>query len=181
MRIISGTFRGRQLQPPKNLPVRPTTDFARTALFNILQHQFDLEDVSVIDLFAGTGAISLELVSRGCRDVVAVDKNRNCIQFISDTARSWKIQGLKVLKEDVLKFLPACPYKADIIFADPPYDMPDLALIPTLIFQHQLLRPGGLFILEHGDRLDFSNLQGFLEKRRYGSVNFSLFSNSPDS
>jgi 16S rRNA (guanine(966)-N(2))-methyltransferase RsmD len=175
MRIISGIFGGRQLYPPKNLPVRPTTDFARTALFNILQNRFDLEDISVIDLFAGTGAISVELASRGCRDIVAVDMNRNCVQFIQDTARSWEIKGLKVLKDDVLKFLGKCPYKADVIFADPPYDMPELQKIPEAVFRNELLRPGGLFILEHGDRQDFSSLPQFREKRRYGSVNFSLF------
>jgi len=175
MRIISGIYKGKVLYPPKNLPVRPTTDFARTGLFNILQHRFDLEEVSVIDLFAGTGSISLELASRGCRDIVSVDKYRGCTQFIQDTAKAWNIKGLKVIREDVFRFLQQCPYKADIIFADPPYDLETIADIPVIVFRKELLRPDGLLIIEHGDRTDLSAISQFTGQRRYGSVNFSLF------
>lgn len=175
MRIISGIHKGRTLHPPRNLPVRPTTDFARTALFNMLQHRFDLESISVIDLFAGTGAISLELASRGCRDITAVDKHRGCIDFIRKTATEWKIQGLRTVKEDVFRFLQDCSYNVDLVFADPPYDLPELVELPARILHKKILRPEGLFILEHGDRQDFSAQPGFSEHRRYGNVNFSIF------
>lgn len=175
MRIISGTFGGRILHPPKNLPVRPTTDYARTALFNILNHRLYFEDIAAIDLFAGTGAVSIELASRGCRDITSVDKHAGCTGFILQTIKAWDIKGIRCVKDEVFRFLEKCPYKADFIFADPPYELPDIEKIPALVFSRELLRPGGLLIVEHGDKTTLDQLPHFEEHRRYGNVNFSIF------
>lgn len=178
MRIISGSFGGRLLHPPKNLPVRPTTDFARTALFNILQHRYDLKQISVIDLFAGTGAVSIEFISRGCKDVTTVDKNPNCIKFIQETIKSWGVKNIRLIKDDVFRFIAQCNFSVDVIFADPPYDLENIDDIPLRIFEKNILKNNGLLIVEHGDKTDLSKIEHFIETRRYGNVNFSLFSNS---
>lgn len=175
MRIISGTLKGRVVQAPANLPVRPTTDFARTGLFNILSSRVDFDDITFLDLFCGTGIISFEMCSRGCKDVIAVDNNRNCIQFIQSTISSWKIQGMRVIKEDVFKFLNHSKYQSDIIFADPPYAIPEMKKLPGLIIKNQLVKPGGVFILEHGKEHSFEETPHFEEVRNYGNVNFSIF------
>ncbi len=175
MRIISGTLKGRTVQAPNHLPVRPTTDFARTGLFNILSSRIDFEDVNFIDLFCGTGVISYEMASRGCKDIIAVDNNRNCIQFVHQTIQNFKIQGMRAIKEDVFKFLEQSKYTSDIIFADPPYALYQLKSLPEIIIKHELVKPGGIFILEHGKEVSLEETPYFDEVRNYGNVNFSIF------
>jgi len=175
MRIISGQFRGRQLNAPSTLPVRPTTDFARTGLFNILNNRINFEEISAMDLFSGTGAISLEMASRGCKEIIAVDNNRNCIQFLQQTCVSWKATGIKTIKEDVFKYISFTQIKVDLVFADPPYVLKGIEEIPSIIIKNKVVKPKGLLILEHGDDCDFNNTPHFEEVRKYGNVNFSIF------
>lgn len=175
MRIISGSHKGRRIVAPKNLPVRPTTDRAKEALFNILRHRLDLYDAKALDLFAGIGSISLELISRGCTDVTAVDKHRDCTQFIERTAEELGMEGLRAIRSDVFVFAQRTPEKYDLIFADPPYDLLRSAELVDIIRQRALLNAGGLLIVEHGEDEDLSDVQGFEEHRRYGHVNFSIF------
>lgn len=175
MRIVSGTYRGRKIHPPSNLPVRPTTDFAKEALFNVLNNEIEYEDTRVLDLFAGTGNISFEFVSRGCRSVTAVDNHPRCVGFIHKTALELKAGGLFPLKANVLTFLKQTLDSWDLIFADPPYDLPQLALIPGLVFEGNALEEGGLFILEHPKKYSFADLEGFEQQRNYGEVNFTFF------
>jgi 16S rRNA (guanine966-N2)-methyltransferase len=175
MRIISGVYKGRIIQAPANLPVRPTTDFARTGLFNILNSRVEFPAISVLDLFSGTGAISLEMASRGCKDIMAVDNNRNCTQFLQKMIDTWKVPGIRIYKEDVFKFLRTTQIQVNLVFADPPYALPDLKEIPQLIIQNQVVKPGGLLILEHGSDQTFQHIGQFEEVRKYGHVNFSIF------
>lgn len=175
MRIISGQFKGRQLNAPSNLPVRPTTDFARTGLFNILNSRVDFNDITAMDLFSGTGSISLELASRGCREIIAVDNNRNCIQFLQQTCVAWKASGIKIIKEDVFKYISFTQIKVDLVFADPPYALKGIEEIPSIIIKNNVIKPQGLLILEHGDDQDFKDAPHFEEVRKYGNVNFSIF------
>ncbi len=179
MRIISGIYRGRRLSPPHNLPVRPTTDMAREALFNILYNSYDFEGLRVLDLFCGTGALSFEFISRGCEDVTAVDENSKCIDFIRKTATTWNTSGLQAFRAEVFRFLEHQEKAYDIIFADPPYSMKESLLLPALIYSRKLLAPGGRLIIEHPADLDFHDQQGFLEKRSYSRVQFSFFEFSP--
>lgn len=175
MRIISGSLKGRIIQAPSNLPVRPTTDFARTGLFNLLNSRVDIEDISVLDLFSGTGSISLEMASRGCKDIMAVDNNRNCVQFLKQTVENWKVPGIRIFKEDVFKFISSTKIKVDLIFADPPYALKNLKEIPDIIIKNNLVKPEGFLILEHGDEDSFLGTPHFTEVRKYGNVNFSIF------
>ena len=180
MRIISGKFKRRFITPPKDLPVRPTTDLARESLFNILLSKTALEGKTVLDLFSGTGAVSYEFMSRGCRSTLAVDANYKCVQFIKKTAGEFEMKELTTLKGDVFKFLERTSLRFDLIFADPPYDMETLDKLPDLIFQKDLLKKEGYFILEHPKVYDFSGHPNFLEHRKYGKVNFSFFMNQED-
>ncbi len=176
MRIISGTYRGKQIHPPKNFKARPTTDFAKENLFNILIHQFDLEALDILDLFAGTGSISYEFASRGVRSVVAVEINPAYFKFIQRTCSNLKLEQISVIKDDVFRYVRK-PYQAfDIIFADPPYDHPGLHELPDLIFSTEILNEDGLFILEHPASYSFTAHPRFLQQRKYGGVNFTLFS-----
>ncbi len=175
MRIIGGMHKGRVLQIPAKLPVRPTTDFAREAVFNIIQNQFDIPNISLLDLFAGTGAISLEMASRGCTDITAVDNHRGCIQFIQKTAQSWNLKGLKAIKEDVFRYIEKSTTNYHIVFADPPYALPNLSDLPDMLFKKKLVHPEGWLILEHGQEHSFENHPFFIQHRRYGNVNFSIF------
>jgi 16S rRNA (guanine966-N2)-methyltransferase len=175
MRIISGQFRGRQLNAPSSLPVRPTTDFARTGLFNILNSRIDFTEITAMDLFSGTGSISLELASRGCKEIISVDNNRNCIQFQQQTCLSWKASGIKTIKEDVFKYISFTQIKVDLVFADPPYALKGINEIPSIIIKNTVVKPGGLLILEHGDDQNFEGFPHFEEVRKYGNVNFSIF------
>lgn len=176
MRIISGEFKRRRFDVPKNIKARPTTDFARENLFNVLENQIDFDDINALDLFAGTGAISFELVSRGCAKVVSVEMHNIQYNFIVKVMNELKTDKLLPIRGDVFKFINSSREKFDFIFADPPYDLKELDKIPDLIFKQDLLAEEGLFVLEHSKNNDFSAMPQFLEKRVYGSVNFSFFS-----
>lgn len=178
MRIISGKYRGRHLSPPKNISARPTTDFAKESLFNLLQNRMDFEDVDMLDLFAGTGGIGLEFISRGAREVTAVELAHVQQNFIIQTCKQLGINNLHLIRGDAFKFINSCRLRYDFIYADPPYSLPQLPLLPDLIFEKQLLRDDGWFVLEHSEYNDFSTLPFFIEQRRYGSVNFSFFQNT---
>lgn len=175
MRIVSGKYKGRLVRPPKKIHARPTTDFAKENLFNILDTRIDFEGKEVLDLFAGTGNISYEFVSRGSKLVQAVEKDYQHVRFIKETAESMGMAKLKVTRAEVFRYLSKCKSQYDIIFADPPYQMNDLEKLPKMIASYSLLKKQGVFILEHSKHVDFSSLDGFYEKRSYGSVNFSFF------
>lgn len=178
MRIIAGTLKGRRLNPPESLPVRPTTDMARESLFDILNNYVDYEDCEVLDLFAGTGAISLEFVSHGAKAVTAVDQNAACVDYIKRTALQLKVENLRVVRSDVFDLLKRAYMKFDIVFADPPYDLETLPTLPNLVFEKELLKPDGIFILEHSKRHSFEDHPRFWQQRRYGKVNFTFFANN---
>ncbi|NLX81973.1 MAG: 16S rRNA (guanine(966)-N(2))-methyltransferase RsmD [Proteiniphilum sp.] len=175
MRIISGKYKSRIIKVPANFKARPTTDFARENLFNILTNIIDWEDTIALDLFSGTGSIAFELVSRGCPRVVSVEANQMHYKFICNTMDTLKANELWPLKADVFKYLKNNHEKFDFIFADPPYDLPQLNTIPDIIFSKELLKPEGLFILEHSSNNDFSEHPHFWKLKKYGSVNFSMF------
>ena len=160
---------------PKNITARPTTDFARENIFNVLENIIDFEDKTALDLFAGTGAISFEFVSRDCKEVTCVEMANTQANFIKSVKQKLNAQNLRVIKGDVFKFVETCSNKFDIIFADPPYDHPRFGEIPNLILKSQMLNPGTLVIIEHSRDYDFSDLPDFKEQRTYGSVNFSIF------
>ncbi len=181
MRVISGTHRGRVMHPPKNLPVRPTTDFAKESIFNILNNHFELEGLNVLDLFCGTGNMSYEFASRGCAPVTAVDNHFNCCDYTKKTAAAFQMNMIKVIKAEVFSFLKKTAGTFHIIFADPPYDMEQLDTIPTLVFEKKLLKPDGWLIVEHGPLTNLSGLPHFKEKRTYGHANFSVFVNAADN
>lgn len=176
MRIISGTHKSRQIKPPAKLPVRPTTDMAKEALFNILVNNFDLESVFVLDLFAGTGSISYEFASRGALGVTSIDTELRCVDFIRNTAANLNFEAVLAFRADVFKFLQNCQNTYDIIFCDPPYDLEGVEVIPGVVAQKKLLKPEGWLIMEHSGKRDYSDVEGFKQKRKYGSVNFSIFS-----
>lgn len=148
---------------------------AKESLFNILENHFDFEEVIALDLFAGTGNISYELVSRGCPRVTAVDENNNCIKFIRDTANKLNMEELLAIRSDVFRFIPMHKMKYDLIFADPPYDSQHYDLLVNLVLENNLLKEDGLFVVEHNKFLDFKDHPRFVEQRRYGKVNFSFF------
>jgi 16S rRNA (guanine966-N2)-methyltransferase len=177
MRIIGGTLKGLRLNPPTNLPVRPTTDLAKEALFNILLNKIEFEDIKVLDLFSGTGNISLEFASRGASEVVAIDRSIQCINYVKDTARQHKLNQIKTFKADVLKYIEIETDQYDLIFADPPYDLSKIPEIPKIIFEKNLLLPGGLLIVEHQSLQNLSNHPKFVEQRKYGHSSFSFFEN----
>ena len=176
MRIISGTHRGRQITPDKYFKARPTTDFAKENLFNVLANHADIEGSRVLDLFSGTGSISYEFASRGAGQIIAVEANYHHYAFIKRTAAELGFNQLKVYKNDVFA---ACRklegQTFDIIFADPPYDLERIREIPGAIFGHGLLAPGGIAIIEHPAAVDFSGEPACFNHRQYGSVNFSFF------
>lgn len=175
MRIISGKYKRRRFDVPRNIKARPTTDFARENLFNVLNNRIDFEGLKCLDLFAGTGAISFELLSRGAEPVVSVEKHNTQFDFIRKVARELKDDNIIAIKGDVFRYIASSREKFDFIFADPPYDLPNLEEIPQLVIQAGLLKEDGLFILEHSRKNDFSDMPEFDELRTYGSVNFSFF------
>jgi len=175
MRIIGGILKGLRLNPPTNLPVRPTTDLAKEALFNILLNKIEFEDIKVLDLFSGTGNISLEFASRGASEVVSVDRSVQCIHYLNDTSRQHKLTQIKTFKADVLKYLQIETEQYDVIFADPPYDLNQIPEIPKIIFDKNMLLPGGLLIVEHQSLQNLSNHPAFVEQRKYGHSSFSFF------
>lgn len=177
MRILGGSHKGKTWKVPESLPLRPTTSFALEGLMNILHHRFNPEGKKVLDLFSGTGQITLELASRGANMVVSVDKNIKTCSIIQKTAMEWNLP-VTVIKTDVFQFIQYPPDKPfDLIFADPPYDLNNIELIPEKILGGRWLNEGGWFILEHSAKKDFSNFNQFLEKRKYGHVCFSIFEN----
>ena len=177
MRIISGLYKGRRITAPKKLPVRPTTDMAKEALFNILNNQYYFDDISVLDLFSGTGNISYEFASRGTEQITAVDDNYGCIKFINETAETFEM-SINTVKSDVFKFLEKSKQEHNIIFADPPYDfgIEAFSKIPELVFQNQLLKDEGLLIVEHSKHTDLSSLEHYSHSKSYGGNMFSFFS-----
>lgn len=178
MRIIGGTLRGLRLNPPKNLPVRPTTDLAKEALFNILLNQIEFEGIKVLDLFSGTGNISLEFASRGAAEVISVDRSIHCVNYLKDTSRQHKLDQVKVYKEDVFKYLQIETEQYDLVFADPPYDLNKIPEIPKIVFERNILLPGALLIVEHQSMQNISQHPAFVEQRKYGHSSFSFFRNS---
>ncbi len=175
MRIITGKYKGRRFDIPRTFKARPTTDFAKENLFNVLRGYTDFDGCTALDLFAGTGSISLELVSRGCSRVVSVEADRDHARFISQCFGKLGDDTDILIRGDVFAFLKHCREKFDIIFADPPYALENIPQIPDLVLNGGLLSADGIFVLEHGDRDDFSSHGRFLEHRKYGSVNFSMF------
>lgn len=175
MRIISGILKSRRISPPKNLPVRPTTDMAKEALFNILHNQYGLESMVALDLFSGTGSIAFEFYSRECEHITAVDQNIKCIRFIRSTKENLKMDSLEVVQANCFSFLKSTWKKYDIIFADPPYDMPDFAKIVELVFERNLINPEGVLIVEHSKDTNLSHFPAYVTTRNYGSVHFSFF------
>lgn len=177
MRIISGKLRSVRFNPPKGFPSRPTTDFAKEALFNVLGHRLSLFDLNILDLFAGTGNISFEFASRESGHITAVDRNFKCTRFIQDQAKKYDIEeDLTVIKSDVFSFLQKVTECFDVIFADPPYDFKDYEKIHQHVFQSELLSQQGVLIIEHSKYVDLSELANFSEVKSYGGVCFSFFS-----
>ena len=189
MRIITGKYKGRHFDIPRTFKARPTTDFAKENIFNVLNSYIDFEGINALDLFSGTGSISLELLSRGCEHVVSVEMDRDHHRFIQECFR--KLQGNNVqssmfnvqssmfnvqcIRGDVFRYIKSCKQQFDFIFADPPYALKELPTIPGLIFEKGLLKDDGILVFEHGKDNDFSSDPHFVEHRTYGSVNFSIF------
>lgn len=176
MRIVSGKHKGKRIVAPKKLPVRPTTDFAKEALFNILNNQYHFSALKVIDLFSGTGNITYEFGSRGAVEIIAVDAHYECVKFINKTSETLDLP-VRTVKSDVLKFLEKTSESANIIFADPPYDFEATALqnIVETVFSRELLEEGGSLIIEHSSKLDLSQIDHFSTLRKYGNSVFSFF------
>ena len=176
MRIISGLYKSRKIVAPKNLPVRPTTDMAKEALFNILNNRYYFDEISVLDLFAGTGNISYEFASRGTEHITSVDKDFGCTKFIAQTSSEFDF-NIQVIKADVFKYLETTKQKHTVIFADPPYDfdIDAFSKIPELVFQNQLLENDGILIVEHSKHTNLSNLTNYSYSKSYGGNMFSFF------
>lgn len=173
MRIITGQYKGRHFEVPRSFKARPTTDFAKENIFNVMMGYIDFEEASALDLFAGTGSISLELLSRGCDEVVSVEMDRDHASFIRQCVEKLGTLSHTLVRNDVFRFLKSCKKQFDFIFADPPYALTTLSEIPDKALP--LLKEDGVFVLEHGKQYDFSQHPRFVEHRSYGSVNFSIF------
>lgn len=179
MRIISGKFGGRRINPPANMPhTRPTTDIAKEGLFNILQNRMHFEDIKTLDLFGGTGSISYELASRGAADLIIVEKDNTMHAFIKKNLETLSIQNCKVLKMDVFNFLANCSEQYDFIFAGPPYALGTIDELPKIIISKNLIAADGFFVLEHTPRNSYENFEGFSFVRNYGTTLFSFFENA---
>ncbi len=175
MRIIGGNKGGLVIHAPSNLPVRPTTDRAKESLFNILHNKFDLENCNAMDLFSGTGNMAYEFASRGAKQVVCVDVNSNCCAFIKQSKIKFGFDNIEIYKADVFQYLKKCTQKFDIIFADAPYNLPNIPDIVSLVFTHQLLKPNGQLIVEHSSSLNLSKHPKIKDVRQYGQSTFSFF------
>jgi 16S rRNA (guanine966-N2)-methyltransferase len=175
LRIIGGKYKGRIIDPISGLTARPTTDFAREGLFNILNNRVDFESIGVLDLFSGTGSIGFEFASRGVEVLHLVEKDQKHIIGIRNSIHKIGFTNIKPIHIDVKAYLKTCKYKYDIVFADPPYDLVWLRSIPDLVIGSHVLKEDGFFILEHPKSMDFKNHEGFFEHRNYGNVNFSFF------
>lgn len=182
MRIISGKFKGRRFSPPADKwPTRPTTDFAKEGLFNILQNHLDFSELKVLDLFGGTGNHSYEFISRGCTDVTYVDKFGGCIKFVQKTSEKLEIEDfIKIVRSDVFKFMERTTEQFDYIFAGPPYALPTIDTIPDLIFKNNLLKEDGWFVMEHNPNHSYDEHPNFFQKRNYGKTIFSFFSHKQE-
>lgn len=175
MRIIGGELKGKSILPPNGFMARPTTDFAKEGLFNVLINEFDLTSCRVLDLFSGTGSISYEFASRGCSEIFSVEMNPIHANFIKKSVAKLGIKGMQVVRHNVFEFIDICKIDFDIIFADPPYEIDGLDLIPDKIFQKGLLKGGGSLILEHPAKYQFDTHPRFVKEKRYGNVHFSFF------
>ncbi|MGN0069893.1 MAG: RsmD family RNA methyltransferase [Prevotella sp.] len=175
MRIITGIYKGRHFDIPRNFKARPTTDFAKENIFNVLTGYMDFDGATALDLFAGTGSISLELISRGCEEVVSVEADRDHAAFIRQCMQKIGTLNNVLVRGDVFRFLKSCKRSFDLVFADPPYALHGIEEIPDLVLNSRALKPNGLLVLEHGKTNDFSSHTLFVEHRNYGSVNFSVF------
>lgn len=180
MRIIRGKYGRRRFDVPGNITARPTTDFARENIFNVLENMIDFDGIRAIDLFAGTGAISLEIVSRGASEVTAVEKAPTQFRFIEKVRGQLNCQELRVVRGDALKYIQSVQTPVDFIFADPPYDMEGFEEVPSVILGSKAVGPETIVVVEHSKARDFSSLPEFLEHRVYGSVNFSIFRKQAD-
>lgn len=191
MRIIGGELKGKNITPPANYQARPTTDFAKEGLFNILINEFDIENISVLDLFAGTGSISMEFASRGCKDIICIEMNQRHTRFIKQCATAYKIKGMQIIHYNAFDFIKICTKSFDVIFADPPYDIAGLDTIPNKVFglsgtsetekEKNLVKKGGYLILEHPARYNFENHPHFLKEKKYGNVHFSFFTEKEEN
>ncbi len=177
MRIIGGQFKRRLLPVNTKLKVRPTTDIAKEALFNILNNYFDFTDIEVLDIFAGTGSISAEFASRGALNVLSVDNNLKCILHINNIVNNFNFNNFTTIKSDSLNFLNICNEKYDIIFADPPFDYQHTGNIVEAVFKNELLKTNGWLIIEHPASVKLNDNENFFDHRKYGKVNFSFFKN----
>lgn len=177
MRIVGGRFKGRRFDPPADKwPTRPTTDFSKEALFNILNNQLDFEDSKVLDLFGGTGNHSYEFISRGCTDVTYVDQFAGCVSFVRKTAKILGIESsLKIMQMDVFRFIEQSTQQYDYIFCGPPYRLATIDVLPNLIFEKQMLLPDGLLVIEHDKHNEFSDDPRLVDMRNYGQTIFSFF------
>ena len=175
MRIIGGKLKGKTITPPMGYKARPTTDFAKEGLFNILNNEYELEDLKVLDLFGGTGAIAFEFASRGASRVYCVEMVRENASFIKTEAARLGLNNVTMVRDNVFDFLPICREKFDIIFADPPYSLESLDSLPDKVLQQDILHPDCYFILEHGDEYSFKEHPAFVKERSYGRVHFSFF------
>ena len=175
MRIISGKYRGRTIVPPRNLRARPTTDFAKENLFNVLGNLVDFEELDVLDLFSGTGSISYEFASRDARSVTSVEVNSVHHNFIRQTARDLKFEKFYAVKANVFLYLKSCTKQFDLIFSDAPYDLEGSEEVVRLVFERNLLTEDGILIFEHSKEQDVSDMPNYWQTRSYGSVQFSFF------
>ncbi len=175
MRIITGKYKGRHFDIPHSFKARPTTDFAKENIFNVLNGYIDFDGATALDLFSGTGSITLEFLSRGCSQVISVEADKDHHAFIRQCLKKLNEENCIPLRGDVFRFIKSCHTQFDIIFADPPYTLEDLPKIPTLIRESNILKQEGVFVFEHGKNHSFEQEPGFLEHRAYGSVNFSIF------
>lgn len=175
MRIIGGKLKGRAVLPPAGYKARPTTDFAREGLFNVLDNEYEFQDLKVLDLFGGTGAIAFEFASRGAARVYCVEMARENASFIKTEAARLGLQNVTMVRDNVFDFLPLCREKFDIIFADPPYALDGIDTLPDRIFSQDILHPGCYFILEHGGEHSFTTHPRFKKEKVYGRVHFSFF------
>ncbi len=169
-------MRGKVISPPQGYQARPTTDFAKEGLFNVLDNEYEFADLKILDLFAGTGSVSFEFVSRGVGHVWCVEMNPANAAFISSESRRLGIDNLTVVRHNVFEFLPLCRERFDIVFADPPYALENLQSIPDKVFSEDIVFPGGYLILEHGDEHSFTEHPYFVKEKHYGRVHFSFFS-----
>ncbi len=179
MRIISGIHGGRKISPPANMPyTRPTTDIAKEGLFNVLQNNLEIDTLKTLDLFGGTGCISYELASRGAEDLTIIEKDNQMYDFIKKTAAELEFENFKLIKSDVFKYIETCKEQYDFIFAGPPYALGTIDDLPKLIFEKDLLKPKGWFVLEHTPRNDYKKFPHYKTERNYGTTIFSIFINN---